>query len=133
MEVKFEASTLGGEHLSQRAFSTVQPRTQTNGLPPLPALTAKTYGFDELEFDRYTEFHLLLRELTETASDVQALERELTTVKEYFESCLTRQSRLCSDIQERLMRLRMVPLSSLAARLHRTAHTVAAQREKAVN
>ena len=35
----------------------------------LPA-TFRTHGFDELEFDRYTEFHLLSRELTETTASV---------------------------------------------------------------
>jgi chemosensory pili system protein ChpA (sensor histidine kinase/response regulator) len=133
MEVQFEASTLGGERLPQRVFAGAQAQNFVNSTTAmLPLLTTQTYGFDELEFDRYTEFHLLLRELTESASDFQALERELTTVKEYFENCLNRQGRLCSDIQERLMRLRMVPLSTLAARLHRTAHTVAAQQQKQV-
>jgi two-component system chemotaxis sensor kinase CheA len=54
-------------------------------------------------------------------------------VKEYFDSSLNRQGRLCSEIQEQLMRLRMVPLSTLSSRLHRTAHTVAARRDKLVH
>lgn len=147
MEVQFEASTLGGKPLASPAWtnsgnlppSAGKPRagaTWNSSSPELfsaPAVTSQTYGFDALEFDRYTEFHLLLRELTEATSDVQTLERELNEVKTVFESSLNRQARLCSEIQEQLMRLRMVPLSSLSTRLHRTAHTVAARRDKLVD
>ncbi len=138
MEVQFEASTLGGRQTPARPFSAsalVNSLNERSFAPSLaaPLLNQNTYGFDALEFDRYTEFHLLLRELTEAASDVQALETELVEIKDYFQSSLQREARLCSDIQEKLMRLRMVPLSTLASRLHRTAHTVAARRGKLVN
>jgi chemosensory pili system protein ChpA (sensor histidine kinase/response regulator) len=140
MEVQFEASTLGGQPPLLAVTSAGARVPGSNGSPQGPApvtapplLNENTYGFDALEFDRYTEFHLLLRELTESANDVQTLEREVGEVKESFDSSLNRQARLCSEIQEHLMRLRMVPLSTLASRLHRTAHTVAAQRDKLVN
>ncbi|MBI1761787.1 MAG: Hpt domain-containing protein [Acidobacteria bacterium] len=136
MEVQFEASTLGGGHPAPaRPFSAnalLNSLTQPHGLAA-PLLNQNTYGFDALEFDRYTEFHLLLRELTEAASDVHALESELVEIKDDFQNCLQREARLCSDIQEKLMRLRMVPLSTLSSRLHRTVHTVAARRDKQVN
>jgi chemosensory pili system protein ChpA (sensor histidine kinase/response regulator) len=133
METQFEASTLGnglGVRGSQ-ALSVFEPGKAVFASTPLA--TNNVYGFDELEFDRYTEFHLLLRELTECSGDIQTLDREMGAAREYFESCLNRQGRLCSDIQEHLMRLRMVPLSTLSSRLHRTVHTVAAQSGKQVN
>lgn len=142
MEVQFEASTLGGRQTTARPFSAsalLNSLTENKLAPAFtaglsaPLLNQNTYDFDALEFDRYTEFHLLLRELTEAASDVQALESELVEIKDYFQSSLQREARLCSDIQEKLMRLRMVPLSTLASRLHRTVHTVAARRGKAVS
>mgnify|MGYP002381610687 FL=1 len=140
MEVQFEASTLGGRQTPTRAFSATallggNSNAPSFNLPGLsaPVLNQNTYGFDALEFDRYTEFHLLLRELTEAASDVRTLESELTSVKDYFQNCLEREARLCRNIQEQLMRLRMVPLSTLSSRLHRTAHTVATRRGKQVN
>ncbi len=142
MEVQFEASTLGGRQTPARPFSAdaLVNSLNANSFTPdfraglaAPLLNQNTYGFDALEFDRYTEFHLLLRELTEAASDVQALETELVEIKDYFQSSLQREARLCSDIQEKLLRLRMVPLSTLASRLHRTAHTVAARRGKLVD
>lgn len=142
MEVQFEASTLGGRQTPARPFSAtalLNNLTENNLVPSFtpglaaPLLNQNTYGFDALEFDRYTEFHLLLRELTEAASDVQALESELIEIKDYFQSNLQREARLCGDIQEKLMRLRMVPLATLASRLHRTVHTVATRRGKLVN
>jgi chemosensory pili system protein ChpA (sensor histidine kinase/response regulator) len=81
---------------------------------------ATTDGFDALEFDRYTEFHLLSRELAETTSDIQALDGELGHLHSDFVGHLTRQSRLGSEIEDKLMRLRMVPISSVATKLQRT-------------
>jgi len=129
MEVQYEASTLGGGLALRKPFL-------SGGAPVAAAAAAKlnsnAYGFDDLEFDRYTEFHLLLRGLTEASGDIQTLDRELVAVKDDFDSCLNRQGRLCSDIQDKLMRMRMAPLSTLSTRLHRAIRTVASQRGKQV-
>ena len=90
-------------------------------------------GFDALEFDRYTEFHLLSRELAETASDLSAVGVELTSSLVDFDGDLTRLGRLSSDVQNRLMRLRMVPLSQLSSRLHRAVRVTAEQEGKQVD
>ena len=127
MEVQYEASTLGGGLALRKPFL-------SGGAPAAasPALNSNAYGFDDLEFDRYTEFHLLLRGLTEASGDIQTLDRELAAVKDDFDSCLNRQGRLCSDIQDKLMRMRMAPISTLSTRLHRAIRTVASQRGKQV-
>lgn len=96
------------------------------------SVNSTTHGFDELEFDQYTEFHLLSRELSEVTCDVQAMRQELTALAGEFDSLLGRQRRLSSDLQDRLMRLRLVPLSTLATRLHRTVRNVAAQQGRQV-
>lgn len=87
-------------------------------------------GFDELEFDRYTEFHLISRELVETATDLQTLSDELGHVFTDFDGFLTRQARLASETEDRLTRLRMVPLSSIATKLHRTVRNAATETRK---
>ncbi len=87
--------------------------------------------FDALEFDRYTEFHLLSRELAETTNDIQTLGGELGYLLGDFEGHLTRQARLGSELEDKLMRLRMVPLSSVTPRLHRTVRNAARQVGKA--
>lgn len=86
--------------------------------------------FDALEFDRYSEFTLVARELTETTADINALGQEFKDVVGDFEGYLTRQSRLTSEIQDKLMRLRMVPMATLATRLHRAVRVTAQQRAK---
>ncbi|HXG65732.1 MAG TPA: Hpt domain-containing protein [Blastocatellia bacterium] len=130
LETEYEASTLGGgvssPAASPLAFSVL------SALPSSRLLTANTHGFDDLEFDRYTEFHLLSRELTETTTDVHTIERAFTNLFAEFESFLNRQSRLYSEIQEKLMNTRLVPLSMMAARLSRTVRTVAASQGKPV-
>ncbi len=87
--------------------------------------TANTHGFDELEFDRYTEFHRLSRELSETSSDTLAVRNELENLVGNFDAILMRQRSLTTDIQERLMRVRMVSLATLAARFERTVRVAA--------
>jgi chemosensory pili system protein ChpA (sensor histidine kinase/response regulator) len=89
-------------------------------------------AFDELELDRYTEFHVVSRELTETASDVAAVGNELGGTIGDFDGYLARLGRLTSEVQDKLMRLRMVPLATLATRLHRAVRVTAAQQGKAV-
>jgi chemosensory pili system protein ChpA (sensor histidine kinase/response regulator) len=79
------------------------------------------HGFDDLEFDRYTEFHLLTRELTEITSDIATIGNRVTTTIGDFDSDLTRLGRLTRDIQDKTMEFRMVPLGSLTAQLERTA------------
>ncbi len=95
-----------------------------------PALFASAAGasadsFDELEFDRYSEFHLLSRDLTETTADVTTAGSELKTVTGEFQGALARLSRLTSEVQDGLMRLRMSHVSSLENRLHRTVRVAA--------
>ena len=76
--------------------------------------------FDPLEFDRYTDFHLVSRELNETSTDIQTAASELSYRIPHFDSYLDRLGTLTSEIQDKIMRIRLVPLRSIAARLDRT-------------
>jgi chemosensory pili system protein ChpA (sensor histidine kinase/response regulator) len=77
------------------------------------------HGFDELEFDRYTEFHLLTRELTETASDIATIGARVAATIGDFDSDLTRLGRLTREVQDKTMEFRMVPLGTLETQLER--------------
>lgn len=88
--------------------------------------------FDPLEFDRYTKLHIHSRDLGETAADVGAVETQLRILQDDFGSFLSLEKQLSSQIQDKLMRFRMVPLTSIAARLQRTARMAAAQCGKIV-
>lgn len=89
--------------------------------------------FDELEFDRYSDFHLMSRDLTETCADVGAIGTEFREIVSEFDAYLTRQSRLTSEAQDKLMHFRMIPLSNLSTRLQRAVRVTARQRNKSVN
>ena len=134
IETEYEASTLGGARpwMPGPAFSgTGNLGSQFPFLSSLPT-AQNSYGFDDLEFDRYTEFHLMSREVSETTTDIQSIGDELNGVAGDFDSYMTRQGRLYSEIQDKLMRIRMVPLSTLSSRLHRTVRTVAEKQGKRV-
>jgi len=88
--------------------------------------------FDELEFDRYTESHLVLRALSENTADLGTIGNELARLAGNLESQLNRQAQMSRELQDRLMRVRMVPLSHLASRLRRTALGVARAQGKQI-
>ncbi|MBX7219011.1 MAG: Hpt domain-containing protein [Blastocatellia bacterium] len=95
--------------------------------------TLNQQEFDELEFDRYTEFHLLTRALSETTSDVNSVGVDIRGTITDFESYLGSLSRLTSEIQDKLMRVRLVPLGSLSAKLTRAVKTTATTANKQVD
>ncbi len=111
LETDYEAAALTG------------PRGSGGGSGP--AATPADPEFDELELDRYTAFHLLTRGLAETVSDVQAVGTELAGTTSELEGFLQRQQRLLRELQDHLLRLRAVPLATLAGRLHRTVRVTA--------
>lgn len=89
-------------------------------------------GFDELEMDRYNDFHQLSRGMSEGATDLVSLSREMEKLMGELQFSSTSEKRLSSDFQDRLLRARLVPVSSLAPRLYRTARTSAARAGKEV-
>jgi chemosensory pili system protein ChpA (sensor histidine kinase/response regulator) len=91
------------------------------------------YGFDELEFDRYTDFHLLTRELAETANDVSTVSAGVSDSIGDFDSDLTRLGRLTREIQDKTLEFRMVPLGSLTTRLERAVRVTAESCSKQVD
>ena len=86
--------------------------------------------FDALEIDRYTRMHAHSRDLNEATADVGAAQAQLRVIAGDFDTFLGREKRLNSQLQDRLLRFRLVPLSSQAARLHRTVRSAAEQAGK---
>ncbi|MCK5688700.1 response regulator, partial [Myxococcota bacterium] len=82
-------------------------------------------GFDELEFDRYTEFHLLTRELGEAISDLDAIGIEASATIGDFDGAMNRLGRLSGDLEGKLMHVRLVPLASISTRLGRIVRVTA--------
>ncbi len=86
--------------------------------------------FDPLELDRYTDFHLVSRDLSETSTDISTAANELSYRIAHFDSYLSRLGGLTSEIQDEIMRIRMVPLQSIASRLDRTSRSTSARSGK---
>jgi len=125
IETQYEVSALVGSQSDA-------PRLLDAGLSRAGREWTGIIEFDELEFDRYSEFHLMSRDLTETSADIGALGNEFKEILGEFDSYLTRQSRLTTEIQDKLMEFRMVPLASMATRLQRAVRVTARQRNKEV-
>ncbi|MDR7192189.1 chemosensory pili system protein ChpA (sensor histidine kinase/response regulator) [Luteimonas terrae] len=88
--------------------------------------------FDPLELDRFSTLQQLSRALSETASDFGSLQQMLDDQTRQYETLLTQQSRVSSDLQEGLMRTRMVPFDGLVPRLRRVVRQAAQDTGKQV-
>jgi chemotaxis protein histidine kinase CheA/ActR/RegA family two-component response regulator len=88
--------------------------------------------FDELELDRYTEFHRLSRGLSESVTDIVSLTHEMESLLREVQTSSVRENRLSSDFQDRLLKARLVPMQSLISRLYRAARSTAIAEGKEV-
>jgi len=86
--------------------------------------------FDVLEFDRYSRLHLLSKDLSEATSDLSALSAQLSAMRSQMDSWVSRQRGLSGEAQDKLMRMRLVPLSTVANRLQRTVRMSASKTGK---
>jgi len=86
--------------------------------------------FDPLELDRYSTIQQLSRALAETASDVASINELLTELTTEAESLLTQQARVTAELQDGLMRTRMVPFQRHVPRLARIVRQAASESEK---
>ena len=65
--------------------------------------------FDPLELDRYSTIQQLSRSLAESATDVNSLKDLLQNMARDTEALLVQQARTATELQDGLMRTRMVP------------------------
>ncbi len=82
-------------------------------------LSSAQENFDPLEMDRFTTMQHLSRAMMESLGDLDSLRGILNNLTRESETLLLQQSRVNTDLQEGLMRTRMVPFSGQAARLRR--------------
>ena len=88
--------------------------------------------FDPLEFDRYTRFQELTRMLAESVGDVATLQRSLGRNVQTGEDELAAQSRLTRELQDDLLRTRLVEFDSIGERMHRVVRQAARDSGKQV-
>ncbi|MBT8122751.1 MAG: Hpt domain-containing protein, partial [Gammaproteobacteria bacterium] len=88
--------------------------------------------FDPLEMDRYSTLQQLSRSLIESISDLRSLQELMENTTRDSETLLLQQSRVSTELQENLIRTRMIPFVSLSPRLRRIARQSARQLDKKV-
>ena len=86
--------------------------------------------FDPLELDRYSNMQQLSRALAESANDLVSLKDLLKSVTTEAEGLLVQQSRVTAELQDGLMRTRMVPFERHVPRLTRLVRQAAQEAGK---
>ena len=89
--------------------------------------------FDPLEMDRYSQLHQLSRSLSESANDLLSIRETLSNANGDSETLLLQQARVNTELQEGLMRARMVPFSSIVPRLRRMVRQIGGELKKGVD
>ncbi|MBI6974396.1 MULTISPECIES: Hpt domain-containing protein [Pseudomonas] len=88
--------------------------------------------FDPLEMDRHSQLQQLARALSESASDLLDLKDTLERRNQDAHNLLQQQARINTELQEGLMRTRMVPFERMLPRLKRIVRQVAGELGKDV-
>jgi chemosensory pili system protein ChpA (sensor histidine kinase/response regulator) len=89
-------------------------------------------GFDPLEMDRYSNLQQLTRSLMESIGDIDSIRELMDGTTRESETLLLQQSRVTTDLQDGLLRTRMIPFASLAPRLRRIVRQAASELGKRV-
>jgi len=90
------------------------------------------YGedFDPLELDRFSHIQELSRALGESVNDLSSIQNMLENLNRESETLLLQQSRVNTDLQDGLMRTRMVPFANLVPRMRRIVREAARELNK---
>jgi len=92
--------------------------------------TVVAENFDPLELDRYSNIQQLSRALAESASDMFSLKDLLRAVTSDAETLLVQQARVTAELQDGLMRTRMVPFQRHVPRFTRLVRQAAQEAGK---
>ena len=86
--------------------------------------------FDPLELDRYSSIQQFSRALAETANDVASIQQLLENLAKDTQTLLQQQARTITELQNGLMRTRMVPFQRHVQRLARIVRQAASDTNK---
>jgi chemosensory pili system protein ChpA (sensor histidine kinase/response regulator) len=96
-------------------------------------LARESATFDPLEFDRFSRLQELTRMLAESVEDVAMVQSTMIKGLQLADNDLSAQSRLTRELQQQLMRVRLVPFSNVSERLYRVARQTAKEVGKRVH
>ncbi|GLQ94744.1 Hpt domain-containing protein [Dyella acidisoli] len=86
--------------------------------------------FDPLELDRFSQLQQYSRALAESVSDLVSIQSMLDDLTRQAETLLIQQSRVSSELQEGLLRTRMLPFDTMVPNLRRTLRQAAQEEGK---
>ncbi len=89
------------------------------------AETQRYQDFDPLEMDQYSTLQQLSRALSETINDLSNIGETLSEQTRDADTLMLQQSRVTNDLQDGLLRTRMVPFNRQASRLQRVVRQTA--------
>lgn len=128
------------KHEFSRLFSPLVPGSQPpqmdtlrRDLGSLPAVTSNDLlGFSDLEMDRYDDFNILSRSLTEISADVTEVLTQLEGFMGRVDADIDEFTKLAHHLQDEITAARMVPIGNLYTRLSRTARDAAKATRKPI-
>jgi chemosensory pili system protein ChpA (sensor histidine kinase/response regulator) len=86
--------------------------------------------FDPLELDRYSQLQQYSRALAESVSDLVSIQNMLDELTRQAETLLVQQSRVSTELQDGLLRTRMLPFDTMVPNLRRTLRQAAQEQGK---
>ena len=110
----------------------IELQAETQISSRMEAARSAAEAFDPLEFDRYTRLQELTRMMAESVNDVATVQRTLQRSLQSTEDELAAQARLTRELQDDLLRTRMVEFESLSDRLYRVVRQAAKETGKQV-
>jgi chemosensory pili system protein ChpA (sensor histidine kinase/response regulator) len=103
----------------RRQLRDLELQAETQMATRIEAARSSQQSFDPLEMDRFTRVQELTRMMAESVSDVGTVQRSLLQTLQDAEDQLAMQARLARDLQDDLLRARMVEFDTLSDRLYR--------------
>jgi chemosensory pili system protein ChpA (sensor histidine kinase/response regulator) len=97
-----------------------------------PVTTNDLLEFSDLEMDRYDDFNILARSLTEISADVTEVLTQLEGFMGRVDSDIDEFTKLAHHLQDEITAARMVPIGNLYTRLSRTVRDAAKATAKPV-
>ncbi|HVB87592.1 MAG TPA: response regulator [Candidatus Dormibacteraeota bacterium] len=129
---KARLSTKISEFQEKHEFSRIRPTLVPGAQPPQmdtfrghrapapPVMSSDLLEFSELEMDRYDDFNILSRSLTEISADVTEVLTQLEGFMGRVDTDIDEFTKLAHHLQDEITAARMVPIGNLYTRLSRT-------------
>lgn len=118
---KYEFNWLGTAPLAGKASNATRSNGKSGGSERHDAFSE----FTELEMDRYDDFNILSRSLTEISADVGEVLAQLGGFMGRVDSDIDEFTKLAHHLQDQITQARMVPIGNLYTRLSRTVRDAA--------